>query len=370
MRTHNRTFETELMPLVDEINRRQAFGKNVSCSRQIYRELKWRINFTDQPDVIKKRMDDLRESLNSEADQNFADEQDPKDGSWGLCFKEWFLKVWSTHEHNRKNASPRYPVRILDAVNSPEKLQSYLRSVLETDFLNTKVLTRVIADDSISGLGYLIRDEHLKGYAWHPEIKNALKTFLDDWQDPNTGMWGILFNLGWGITVRTEDTGLTFHILGQRRCQANHLDKLAQSMLSLKDINFPFGWKVNGHYENHMNMDAARNFRCAWNQTDEANRKLVAKEMRQELDWSLANSMTKDGAFKLSELDDNLGDAYENGVGFFNQIGYFDKANRFWTQEDFPEATALKEKIRRQILKIGTQDPNLKNALEQLGPGL
>ncbi len=49
----------ELAPLVAQIGERQRAGKNVSCSYQIYRELRWRLNFTTDEAAIRSRLDDL-----------------------------------------------------------------------------------------------------------------------------------------------------------------------------------------------------------------------------------------------------------------------------------------------------------------------
>jgi hypothetical protein len=366
MQTQNKAFDAEVKALKDEIVRRQRNGINVACSYQIYRELRWRKSFTRDTFRIRELIEVLKKSLESQKDESFAEKQDPRDGSWGSCFSDWFLKVWATAEHDFSTGKLQYPATFLDQINAPDKLNSYLESVLTNDYLNTGIFNRVPADDSISGLGRLILKNNSLPYSWHPLIKEAYLNFLDKWQDPRTGMWGLDFNLGFGIKVRTEDTGITFHILSQRQCQVNHLDKLARAMLALKEVNFPFGWKLNGHNENHMNMDAARNFHCAWDSSDEATRKLIAAEMRRELNWSLRESLLPSGEFKLSELDDTLGDAFENGVGFLFQVGYFKKKNRFWTDEDFPEAEDLKKKIIQRIHEIGTADSAMKSALSYL----
>ena len=77
-------FEDDFKPLVKEIGKRQAKGKNVSCSTQIYRELRWYLNFTSDDDTTRKRIADLKASLDGDADQSFADAQSP-DGSWGAA---------------------------------------------------------------------------------------------------------------------------------------------------------------------------------------------------------------------------------------------------------------------------------------------
>jgi hypothetical protein len=38
------------------------------------------------------------------------------------------------------------------------------------------------------------------------------------------------------------------------------------------------------------------------------------------------------GSFKVSELDETLGDAYFYGVSFLVDAGYFNPEKRFWTK--------------------------------------
>lgn len=84
------------------------------------------------------------------------------------------------------------------------------------------------------------------------------------------------------------------------------------------------------------------------------------------LDWCLTQSYQPDGSFKVSELDDTLGDAYNYGVSFLGETGYFQREKRFWTDEDFPQANAVRERIMAKLQSIGLNDPGLKDAYESL----
>jgi hypothetical protein len=39
------------------------------------------------------------------------------------------------------------------------------------------------------------------------------------------------------------------------------------------------------------------------------------------------------------------------GASFLARIGYFDKADRFWTDREFPDAEAVRQKIAGYVLK-------------------
>ncbi len=52
-----------LKPLVKEIVRRQAAGEGMQYSMHIYREIRWRLNFTPDTSATRARIADLRQSL-------------------------------------------------------------------------------------------------------------------------------------------------------------------------------------------------------------------------------------------------------------------------------------------------------------------
>jgi hypothetical protein len=343
------TMAPELLPLVAQIGERQRAGKNVSCSYQIYRELRWRLNFTSDEALIQARLRDLKESLAHDEDQSFADSQSPEDGSWGRCYQEWFMKTWASVETLSSmpatQKAPEVHLGFLDRINSPEQLTQYLRSVRTTDVGRMDEFTRVRADDSVSALGRFFFDGIAPpNFQFHGDVAGAYLQFLDEeWQNPDTGMWGIWFVLPGGRVVKTDDTGLTFHILSQRKGQVRHLDRIARGMLALEKIDFPFGWRFNGHFENHLSWDAAKIFRYAWPYSSDSDRSKIAAEIAAMLDWCLKETLSEAGDFKVSELDDTPGDAFENGIWFLCEIGYFDRARRFWTNQDFPDAEALRK---------------------------
>ena len=73
-----------------------------------------------------------------------------------------------------------------------------------------------------------------------------------------------------------------------------------------------------------------------------------------------------DGSFKVSDLDDTPGDAYEYGVAFLIETGYFQRSNRFWTDQDFPQATTVRDRNESRLKLMGLTDPKLKDAYNSL----
>jgi hypothetical protein len=89
-----REFDPVLKPLVREIVRRQASGEGMRYSMHIYREIRWRLNFTPDIQTTRARIADLRESLVEPEEQNSAAEQESSDGSWGRGIKVWYLRLY------------------------------------------------------------------------------------------------------------------------------------------------------------------------------------------------------------------------------------------------------------------------------------
>lgn len=100
-----------------------------------------------------------------------------------------------------------------------------------------------------------------------------------------------------------------------------------------------------------------------------ARRDLLRAEISRMLHWCLTESHKPEGSFKVSDLDDTLGDAYECGVDFLQETGYFNRRNRFWTTREFPDAKVVHNRIESKLNQLGLHDPGLKDAYETLESG-
>jgi hypothetical protein len=100
-------------------------GENMHYSMHIYREVRWRLNFTPDTASTKARISDFRQSLAQPVEQKLAREQQASDGSWGLGIDAWYLKLYySVDDAKECRPPPRYPLSFLDRMNSPEKLDA------------------------------------------------------------------------------------------------------------------------------------------------------------------------------------------------------------------------------------------------------
>jgi hypothetical protein len=357
-----------LRPLVKEINRRQAAGEDMKYSMHIYREIRWRLNFTPDIAATRARIADLGQSLAQPEARKLAAGQQASDGSWAQGINVWYLKLYYSVDHVLDcRATPQYPLSFLDRVNSPEKLDSQLDSDLYDDFTKTGIFNREELDETFSATARLLFGNEQTGcYTFDPNLRDALKEFVAHWQNPATGCWGQWMVDRQGRVWKMDDMGMTFHVLSDLNGEVQHKDMIARRLLQLDHINFPAGIQFNGHYENHLDWDAVKIFRSAWPTLDSATRQQVRTEIFRMLDWCLKNSYQPDGSFKTSDLDDTEGDAYRYGVNFLTEAGYFRRDDRFWTDEQFPESKAVHDRIEAKLKSTGLNDPALKEAYETL----
>jgi hypothetical protein len=357
-----------LQPIVKEINRRQAAGGDMDYSMHIYREVRWRLNFTSDIAITRARISDLRQSLTQPAEQELASEQQASDGSWALGIDEWYLRLYYSVDQAKECRPPaRYPLSFLDRMNSPEKLDAQLDSDLRNDFTRTGAFNREELDETFSAMARLLFETPQTGcYAFHPQLKEALRAFVLRWQNPETGCWGQWLVDRQGRVWKMDDMAMTFHVISDLKGQVPHQDMIARRLLQLDNVNFPAGIRFDGHYENHLNWDAVKIFRSAWPALDEASRQQIRGEISRMLDWCLTKSYQPDGSFKVSDLVDTQGDAYRYGIWFLQEAGYFQRKDRFWTDQDFPDSRAVQQRIEAKLKSIGLNDPALKEAYDTL----
>ncbi len=356
-----------LRPLVKQITRAQAAGEDMQYSMHIYREIRWLLNFTPDLNATWTEVAALRRSLSDREKQKLAAEQQ-SDGSWTFGIDSWYLKLYYSVERTEQCAGhPKYPLMFLDRINSPQKLTAQLDSDLHDDFTRTGVFNREELDETFSALArLLIKNKRTSCYAFHPELGEALRTFVNHWQNPATGCWGQWLVDRQGRIWKMDDMGMTFHVVSDLHGQVRHLDQVAKRLLQLEDVNFPAGIRFNGHYENHLNADAAIILRYAWPTLDVATRERARRELSRMLTWSLTESLQANGSFKVSDLDDTTSDAYEYGVWFLDEVGYFNKQKRFWTEQEFPNAQAVRARIAARLKATGLSDPSLKGTYDTL----
>ncbi|MHA3774906.1 hypothetical protein ACXR0O_25585 [Verrucomicrobiota bacterium sgz303538] len=353
---HHRYVE-ELEALQRELAQQGSQGRATPCSRQIFLEARWLTFYSAHWDRIERRLHDLREMLKQPADPSDAREQVEADGSYDHCSEAWFLKLDSTIEEvEDRGERGRFPLKILDRINSPEKLTAYLDSLLISDVRKTGIDNRFELNIAITAIERFIVGHVGNVYDFHPDLKKTLYDYQDTkWQDPQTGYFGAWYRLADGTIRKTADLSVTFHIASYRRDNLRHVPEMIRTTLAFKDNEYPFGWLEEGMQSNHHNYDVVRLLRIGWPQMDKAQRQLARTEMRRMMDFCLRETMNADHSFKMMD-EDTIGSSFLFPVSLLNELGYFRPSLRFWTDESFPDAMRVAEGIEQRIHAMGLTD--------------
>jgi hypothetical protein len=327
------------------LDREQAM-QDVSCSHRIVTEIRWLLGSTVDIERIDARLNDLRSSLQHPERESKARERDPGDGSWGHCYTEWFFRLDGSYDGHFQNGEGGGNIPLLDRVNSPEKLSEYIRSISVSDVAHTGINHRREMNEALSTLIRLILRDEPRGYPWHPQLKATLRDLLlNPLRNPQTGWWGERYHRDGRIEF-VDDLSMTFHIVSYLHGDVPDIDKVASTLLELKDLEYPIGWLEDRHYVNHHNMDVVVLFRYAWPFMSESQRREASAEIGKMLDWCLKESVTADGSFQRNVTgDDSLEELEYFGVAFLARAGYFDPSRRFWTTEAFPDAEQLRHRL-------------------------
>jgi len=366
-----------LNALGKKLRAQETAGQKTACANQILSETMWMLFSTADFKRIDQRLHDLEESLSHTDRQSLAEEQSPEDGSWGQCCTEWFFKVNASYDHfakrSNKGEKPPYEYHFLDRVNSPELLTNYFLSVSVSDIPHTGVDHRRELNESLSNLMRLTLRNQPAGYAWHPQLRDALMDLiLHRLRNPATGYWGERYVRDGGEQF-VDDLSVTFHVISYLHGAVPDLPKVIDTTLALKNLEYPQGWLENAQYVNHHNMDVVTLFRFGWPQASDAQKNAMATEINKMLQWCLTESLQQDGSFKSSKADgaDSLEEITAWGVAFLNRIGFFDRSKRFWTNQEFPEAEGIRQRIIAFILHHrasgGAGGGYYEDALDELG---
>jgi hypothetical protein len=351
--------KTQRIARIRELHRKvselEAAGKSTTCSHQILWEIKALITQTADFKLLDRRLNDLDSSLTHSMQENIPMMQDSVTGNWGNCFDQWYCKLSAFCEEigreENKNSPLKFQPHFLDQINSPEKLTNYLMKVSVSDIPKTGTDNLLEFNLSLTNLMRLILRDRPKGYNWDPRLKETLKDLIfNHFRNPETGWWGESYVRD-GHVQFVDDLSTTFHIVTYLGGKVPNLPQVVNTALAVKDLDFPVGWLWKGEYWNHNNMDVVALFKAGWPYADKSQKKAMSVEIQKMLDWCLTGSLQSDGSFKPHIADGSLEEGVYYGTSFLGRIGFFDKAERFWTNQEFNESEAIRERIISYILK-------------------
>ena len=119
----------------------QAAGEPMFCSAHMLNETRWLLQSTTQWSRIDKQLWLLGASL-QDKDQYFAMNQESHDGSWGVCYDEWFKKldpmIQAINGMAGKDIGPEHTeLEFLRPIDTPPELIDYLDQVRLSDIAAT-----------------------------------------------------------------------------------------------------------------------------------------------------------------------------------------------------------------------------------------
>ena len=131
---HRKSAKARLEKIEKQLLEIERNGEDTTCARQLERELRWVISYTAHFEKFEARIEKLESLASGRTTDPDAKSQSPIDGSWGSCHDEWFFKLDVSSDAlddlSKAGMLPKYPVKFLDKINSPEKLITYLDSLL------------------------------------------------------------------------------------------------------------------------------------------------------------------------------------------------------------------------------------------------
>src|SRR5688500_9546837 len=122
-----RKYAREWDELKEELVAEERRGRATPCARQAQAEAKYYLYCTADFTRAAEELTRLRTILAAPQDPH-SGEQVAEDGSYGCCTKLWFLKLDHTTDElitlAMKWQEPKHPVKLLERINSPEKLRA------------------------------------------------------------------------------------------------------------------------------------------------------------------------------------------------------------------------------------------------------
>ncbi len=322
----------------------EAKGAKTACGHQILFELESLLISSADFKLIDARLKDLEASIGHPS----SDKADAE-GLWGSCDVEWYLKLYATYDHLEAQAgdepAPHPLPAFLSRVSTSEKLTAYLDALSVSDVRHTGIDHEREFNETLATLLQMMVRRKPENYTVDPALRDALlDRVLHRYRNPETGYWGERY-IRDGREDFPDDLSLTFHVVSYLKGEVPDMPRVLDTTLAIKDFDYPAGWLWKGQFWNHNNMDVVALFHYGWAQATAAQQKTMSAEIDRMLAWCLHESLQADGSFKVNIADGSHEDAEYYGASFLARIGYFDPAQRFWTDRNFPEGDEVRKRI-------------------------
>ena len=357
--------QDEIREIAGKLDRAESGGGDMSCSRQILQELRWRLEYTAHTTAAYETLDRLRATtaLPFPGTTHLPD----ADGSYEPSTRTWFLRLDASVDHmlapdfDDRGRSPRF----LDRINDPARLQIYLESLLVSRPTEDGIDRRKELNFATANLVRLILWRRPRNYRWHSGLEAVIRRFIAEWQDPITGFFGASYQIG-RRRLRTVDLSLTFHMARYLEGKIGYWPQLIDTLIGIRDDRYPNGWLDEVGLTSHNNYDVAVLFQLGWPHMRADQRSRAAQELARLLDWCVTTAIAPDGAIRARAVGESLPESYYFTIAFLDTVGYFDRAKRFWIEREFSDAPTVLVRLERQLLSLPASDPMVRMARERL----
>lgn len=355
----------------------------LTTSRHIRIEAKWYVEETAYFTDFDNEIDRLYTSLeNHDQPQDIA-WQNPTTGAFGSGYTQFHAQcdamiegVYTLYNDGDPIAA-KVPFYFMEPISTPEKMTAYLTPLITSNIAGNGINHRDQIGAITGSVSQLVYKSYLRkyirDYVEDFEITDAYRAawtkLLDHWQDPATGFWGEWFVFN-GELYKSPDLSLTYHTVKYRMKDGDHpiqyLEEMIDTLFAIEKYEYPFGWMVDGHMNNHNNMDVVKILKLVWDDLTQEQMDYACIQFEKMLDYCLNDSMDDKGGFRFFPFYNSLGDAYYYGVAFLDQIGYLNPDNRFWTDQTFPGWQETGCGIKKRLQQLGLNNRRAESAMEIL----
>ncbi len=346
--------------------RREAAGDDTSYARAALDEAEWRIKCTSDVRAARAAVERLTKALGRPDPPN-GFEQD-EDGSFARGAKEWYIKLQCSTDQLLAREWPwrRMPI-FLEVINDPIRMVTYLQDRCWSDVARCGRDNRKELNEAISVIARLVMRGGQAGYLSGPGFVPVFERFIRDWQDPDTGFFGMTYVMEDNQTIRTNDLSLTFHMVRYVPHLIREWPRLINTLLTIRDARYPQGWLEQSGMTDHNNYDVVEIFCRGWPHMEPYQRKIAAEAVDRMLDWCLAKSVGRDGKIAKPDQGDPIPDSYYFAAAFLDTVGFFDATKKFWTKKALPRAAAIRDGMIRQLKTFNPYYTMVDDALARLG---
>jgi hypothetical protein len=349
-----------------ELSRRECRGCDTSWARTAHAEAEWRIGCTSDYDAASAAVARLQAAL-QRTDPPGALDQDA-DGSFAGSTGLLFLKLDnSTDQLLARQWRWRRRPSFLAELDDPVRLITYLQDLCWSDVKRCGRDNRKELNLAISVIARLVLKGGQAGYLVGPAFVPVFERFVREWQDRETGFFGMTYICDRGTVVKTCDLSLTFHMVRYAPHLVRWWPSLVDTLFAIKEQPYPQGWLEHGGMTDHNNYDVVEVLQRGWPHLRPDQRRRAGDEIAAMLDWCLYNSVAPNGELRHPDQGDPIPDSYYFAAAFLDTVGFFDRTKRFWTETDLTGPEPIRQGMIQALGRFNRDWTVIGDTLARLG---